>query len=43
VLFWGESAGNGVMLGAAPVPGTVNALNGVQAFIMPRLGVEFGP
>jgi hypothetical protein len=43
LLFWGENAGSGVLLGAQPLVGNVRALSGTQAFFMPFLGVELGP
>jgi hypothetical protein len=43
LIFWGENAGSGVLLGAQPLTGEVRALSGTQAFLMPFLGVELGP
>jgi len=43
LLFWGESAGSGIMLGAQPITGNVRALSGTQAFLMPFFGMELGP
>jgi hypothetical protein len=43
LLFWGENAGSGIMLGAQPLPGNVRALSGTQAYLMPLLGLELGP
>lgn len=43
LIFWGENAGSGVLLGAQPLTGDVRALSGTQAFLMPFLGVELGP
>ncbi len=43
LIFWGENAGSGVLLGALPLTGNVRALSATQAFFMPFLGVELGP
>jgi len=45
LLFWGENAGNGVILQvkAKPLMTTVHALRSTQAFFLPFLGMEFGP
>lgn len=43
LLYWGENAGSGVLVGAQPLTGNVRALSGTQSFFMPFLGVELGP
>jgi hypothetical protein len=43
LLYWGENAGSGILVGAQPLIGNVRALSGTQSFFMPFLGVELGP
>ena len=45
LLFWGENAGNGVLLEvkAKPIMTTVHGLRSTQAFFLPFVGMEFGP
>jgi hypothetical protein len=43
ILYWGENAGSGILVGAQPLAGNVRALSGTQSFFMPFLGVELGP
>jgi hypothetical protein len=43
LIFWGENAGNRVLVGAEPLTGNVRVVSGTQAFLMPFLGLEFGP
>jgi hypothetical protein len=45
LLFWGENAGNGVLLEvkAKPIMTTVHGLRSTQAFFLPFIGMEFGP
>jgi PEGA domain len=43
LLYWGENAGSGILVGAQPLTGNVRAVSGTQSFFMPFLGVELGP
>jgi hypothetical protein len=44
ILFWAENAGSGPELQAPNVlPQPVHVLAGTQAFVLPFLGLEFGP
>jgi hypothetical protein len=43
LMFWGENAGNDVKIQVPPLTMPVHAVRGLQAFVLPGIGLEFGP
>lgn len=43
LMFWGENAGNGATIKAPPLTTPVHVARSTQAFVLPTLGLEFGP
>jgi hypothetical protein len=43
LMFWGENAGNGATIKVPPLTTPVHAVRTTQVFLLPELGLEFGP
>jgi hypothetical protein len=43
LMFWGENAGNGATIQVPPLTAPVHAVRTTQVFLLPEVGLEFGP